>query len=77
MSNPTLGQKNYAGYCARSRTKTTHDGRPLPTWEELDGEIRAQWQAGAEAVLEEHDGASLMPSTGPVPTGSVPAGNPP
>ncbi len=57
-----LGRLNYEGYCDLNPTKTTWDGKPLPTWEQLTDQIRAQWQAGAERVLRELGISHKMPT---------------
>ena len=77
MSDQRLGKIKYDGYCAACPTQKTWDGKPLPTWEQLGEQIRAQWQAGAESVLSEAgDVASSQPSTSPVPTSTPPPGRP-
>jgi hypothetical protein len=57
-----LGKINYAGYAKTAGT--THDGQPLPKWEDLSEITRESWMAGADSVLRaaltgESDGQEL------------------
>jgi hypothetical protein len=44
-----LGKINYAGYCKTA--ETTHDGKPLPAWENLSEKTQESWITGAESVV--------------------------
>lgn len=40
----------YAAY-ARARDGKTHDGRDMPSWDNLGPEIQEAWETAAQAVL--------------------------
>lgn len=44
-----LGRVAFEGYCTASGG-LTHDGKPIPTWENLTPEVRANWRAAADTV---------------------------
>jgi hypothetical protein len=46
----SLGQIAYEAYKA-SRSNKTHDGKPMPTWDEL-GTVQLGWEAAARTVAE-------------------------
>lgn len=45
-----LGKVAYEAYCESSGGKSLVSGATLPTWEDLKPEIRAAWDAAAQAV---------------------------
>ena len=46
----SLGRAAFEAYSA-SKGGKTHDGKPIPPWEDLGGDVRAGWQAAAEGAL--------------------------
>lgn len=45
------GQVAYEAYCGTTGWKSLVSGADLPQWEALKPEIRAAWEAAAEAVI--------------------------
>lgn len=43
------GQTNFDAY-NEAAGGLTHDGKPIPTWDKLTDQVRANWEAGAKAV---------------------------
>lgn len=53
MSNQprTLGQIAFEAYNGAGKAPGfTYDGEPVPTWENLSEDVRAKWEAGAQAT---------------------------
>lgn len=54
-----LGEVAYSGYFVKCGGKSLISGSELPSWDEQSHEIRAAWQAAADAVVdrlaEDHD----------------------
>lgn len=48
----SLGKVAYEGYCAKSDNKSLISKAELPGWSDLAPEIRAAWEAAAEAVRD-------------------------
>ncbi len=46
------GQIAYEAYAIHTGGKT-HDGRDMPSWEDLPGRIQHAWEAAARAVAKE------------------------
>lgn len=53
----TYGETAYKAYRVQ-RQGLTHDGRPMPSWEELGPAIQAGWQDAAKAVILHREGES-------------------
>lgn len=49
MSPETLGNIAFQAYCA-SVGNVTHDGKPIPKWDNLTTEVRTAWEVSADAV---------------------------
>lgn len=47
---PDLGQHAYTAY-SEATEGLTHDGRPMPAWEQLGDRIQAAWTAAARAIF--------------------------
>ena len=47
----SLGETAYSGYFVACDGKSLISGAELPSWDEQSAEIRAAWQAAADAVL--------------------------
>ena len=48
-----LGRIAYEAYCASSDGKSLISGAKLPLWDEQSPEIKAAWDAAAQAVAQE------------------------
>jgi hypothetical protein len=44
-----LAEVAFEAYC-ESVGGQTHDGKPIPAWEDLTHEVRSAWHAAAQAV---------------------------
>ena len=58
MTEKTLGQVAYEGYCASTGNKSA-TGLDLPTWDKVKPNVQIMWEASAEAVR-----AALIPGAG-------------
>jgi hypothetical protein len=48
----TLGQLAFEAYnAAGANPGKTFDGRPVPTWIDLNDDVRAKWEEAANAVF--------------------------
>lgn len=47
---PDLGQRAYAAY-GEAVGGRTHDGRPMPAWDDLGEQIQDGWTAAARAAV--------------------------
>lgn len=45
-----VGKLAYDTYAAKAGG-LTHDGRPMPKWEDLGDKVRSQWDLAAQAVV--------------------------
>jgi hypothetical protein len=45
-----VGKLAYDTYAAKAGG-VTHDGRPMPKWEDLGDKVRSQWDVSAQAVV--------------------------
>lgn len=53
VSFKSVGQIAFEAYNAGGKNPgLTWDGKPVPTWEGLNDDVRAKWQAGAAGLLE-------------------------
>ncbi|MDX5566907.1 hypothetical protein PYK79_31745 [Streptomyces sp. ID05-04B] len=48
---PDLGQRAYAAY-GEVTGGLTHDGRPMPVWEELGEQIQTAWTVSARSIWD-------------------------
>lgn len=46
---PDMAKVAFEAYC-ESVGGQTHDGKPIPAWEDLTHEVRSAWHAAAQAV---------------------------
>lgn len=52
----SVGQRAFELYNAGGKNPgKTWDGKPVPTWEGLNDDVRAKWQAGAAGLLAHVD----------------------
>jgi hypothetical protein len=52
MSEDVWGKVAYEAYCGWSDGKSLVTGAVLPAWEDQSSEIKAAWNAAAQAVRE-------------------------
>lgn len=49
----SLGQVAFEAYNnAGDNPGKTHDGKDVPEWDKLGGNVQAKWQSGAQAVAD-------------------------
>ena len=76
LNEEQLGEVAYNAYCS-VRDWKSYDGKPLPRWPEVKGEIKAGWCAAAMAVghyVVDELTSVLTPKTPITPAAPNPAG---
>jgi hypothetical protein len=55
MNDLTRGKVAFQAY-SKAVGRKTHDGKPIPEWEDLSETVRNGWEAAANAVVKDWKG---------------------